>query len=252
VTNVTLLPLRSGTWTLRVEATVDGVLKGDGTVTVTVKPGATVAAAVNMSYRYNVTFDADGGSELSMTGKDVVYDAPYGVLATATKAGYTLAGWYTERNGGGTQILEDTEVSIVTSQTLYAKWSANTYTVTFDANGGSGSMEAQNFTYGTPANLIANTFTKTGYDFAGWATSASGSKEYDDQDSYPTPATNTTLYAKWSANTYNITYNLNGGTNEANPATYTIETAKITMLAPRGPATHLAGGSPTVISREAQ
>jgi uncharacterized repeat protein (TIGR02543 family) len=93
-------------------------------------------------------------------------------------------------------------------------------------------MEAQNFTYGTPANLIANTFTKTGYDFAGWATSASGSKEYDDQDSYPTPATNTTLYAKWSANTYNITYNLNGGTNGDNPATYTIETAEITMLAP--------------------
>jgi hypothetical protein len=75
---------------------VDNVLKGEGTVTVTVKPGEEVPAVVNMAYRYMVSFDSDGGSNPSIAGKDVVYDSAYGPLAVATKTGYTLEGWYTE------------------------------------------------------------------------------------------------------------------------------------------------------------
>ena len=98
--------------------------------------------------------------------------------------------------------------------------------VTFKANGGSGSDKTQTVTYNTNTALSSNTFTRTGYTFAGWATSADGSVLYADGASVKLTA-HTTLYAKWTANTYTITYKDNGnvaytGSNEASlPGSYT-------------------------------
>jgi len=115
----------------------------------------------------------------------------------------------------------------------------NTYTVSFNANGGEGdAMAAQNYTYDTAQNLTANTYTRTGYTFAEWATTADGEKAYDDQQSVSNLTAelngNVELFAKWTAIEYTITYNgVNGATFEtANPTTYTIESAAITLNNP--------------------
>jgi uncharacterized repeat protein (TIGR02543 family) len=120
-------------------------------------------------------------------------------LPTPEATGYTFGGWYT--NSGltsaataGASISADTE--------LFAKWTANTYSVHFDANGGEGSMTNESFTYGTAKALTANAFTRTGYKFDGWATSANGAKVYDNSQSVSNlTATNdgtVDLYAHWT------------------------------------------------------
>ena len=82
----------------------------------------------------------------------------------------------------------------------YEYTSSETYTVTFDGNTNTGgSTASQSLVYNTPTNLTSNGFTKTGYSFAGWATTAGGSVAYADGASYTIGAGNVTLYAKWTA-----------------------------------------------------
>lgn len=84
------------------------------------------------------------------------------------------------------------------------------YTVAYNANGGSGAPGKQTKWHGTALTLSSTKPTRTGYAFQGWATSASGSVAYAAGASYTTNA-NVTLYAIWKANTYKVTYNANGG-----------------------------------------
>ena len=70
-----------------------------------------------------------------------------------------------------------------------------TYTVTFDANGGSGAMNPQIFTYGEPQNLSPNEFTMENKDFLGWAKTSGGSIAYDDNSGYTIGTADVTLYA---------------------------------------------------------
>jgi uncharacterized repeat protein (TIGR02543 family) len=73
-----------------------------------------------------------------------------------------------------------------------------TYTITFNANGGTGTMANQSLASGATATLTANTFTRTGYSFAGWATTSTGGAGYSDQASYTMGSSNVALYAIWS------------------------------------------------------
>jgi uncharacterized repeat protein (TIGR02543 family) len=83
------------------------------------------------------------------------------------------------------------------SVTLYAQWTANSFTVTFDANGGSGSMAAQSSS--VAAALTPNSFTRSGFTFAGWNTAANGSgTSYANLASYGF-GSSVTLYAQWTA-----------------------------------------------------
>ena len=81
--------------------------------------------------------------------------------------------------------------------------------VTFKANGGTGSDYTQTVTYNTNTALTANTFTKTGYNFAGWATTADGSVAYADKANVKLTA-HTNLFAKWTEKTYSLTFSHNG------------------------------------------
>jgi uncharacterized repeat protein (TIGR02543 family) len=95
------------------------------------------------------------------------------------------------------------------SITLYAQWTAlPDFTVTFNANGGTGSMSAE--TENVATALTSNAFTRTGYTFAGWSTTANGSLAYTNDATYPFTAS-VTLYALW-AQTFTVTFNANGGT----------------------------------------
>lgn len=123
-----------------------------------------------------------------------------------TRENYTFAGWY----NGETNIEADYKVT--GDLTLTAKWNANTYTVKFEANGGNGTITDQVFTYDVEQALTANTFTREGYTFAGWATSADGNVTYADEQkvSNLTAVANgeVTLYAVWKENKAVITVTL--------------------------------------------
>jgi uncharacterized repeat protein (TIGR02543 family) len=148
------------------------------------------------TYLVNVIFDVNGGSALG-GGQDirtVNYGTAVGTLPVPTRGGYTFEGWYTAASGGG----QYTAATTVTGNiTLYAHWTINTYTVTFDVNGGSalgGGQDIRTVNYGTAVGTLPAP-TRGGYAFDGWYTAASGGGQY-------TAATvvtgNITLYAHWT------------------------------------------------------
>jgi len=124
-------------------------------------------------------------------------------LATPTRAGYTFKGWFTATSGG-TQITSAT--SITANQTIYAQWAANTYTVNYNANGGTGTMASDTATYEANYTTKANAFTRTGYTFKGWNEKADGTgTDWTNWIGKPwqwTYTNNITLYAQWTVNTY--------------------------------------------------
>ena len=180
----------------------------------TSKQGGTVTLYAQWTVNtYSITYDLDGGNA---SGNPTSYTVESSAITlnAPTRTGYTFAGWT------GTELSEaSTTVTIATGSTgdrnYTATWTANTYTVTFDANGGEGSMDPQPFTYDASQNLTANGFTRTGYTFAGWSTSEGGSVVYSNGQSVSNLTAdqngNVTLYAQWTVNTYNVTLHLNGG-----------------------------------------
>lgn len=140
-------------------------------------------------------------------------------LPNITAKGYTFDGWYksatdfsdANRVGG-----HNDSVSVDTPTTFYAKWTAKTYTINYNTNGGDVSPEYFTKTYDTAyAGNLAEP-TKTGYTFAGWFTDNNTLTMHtiNNDDIYEEGKTTPYyIYAKWNAKTYTIHYNLNGGTN---------------------------------------
>ena len=170
---------------------------------------------------YSVLFDGNNASTGAMSNQTgFVYGTSKALRAnTYTKVGYTFAGW--KKNNQGNVIADKAEVSTLTNISgetvrLVAQWAGNSYTVAFDGNGGSGSMQNQTgFIYGTDKTLTANTFTKTGYTFAGWKLNNSGDLITNQAAVSRLTSTNgatVTLYAQWEAKTYTVTVNANDGT----------------------------------------
>ena len=150
---------------------------------------------------YTVSFDSQGGS--AVDSQQVWYKNYVSQTAAPTRTGYTFAGWYTAANGGSKY---DFSKPVTVNLTLYAHWTANTYLVSFDSEGGSG-VAAQKVQYGAKASQPAAP-TRTGYTFAGWYTAANGGSKYD----FSKPVTGSvTLYAHWTVNSYTLTFNANGG-----------------------------------------
>ena len=182
---------------------------------------------------YNViSYDANGGTG-TMADQTFVWDTPQALAAnTFTRMDYVFMGWNTRPDGSGKTYTDGETVNNIDNVTLYAQWQAG-YTVSFDANGGSGTMAGQAYLFDTLQALPANTFTRAGYDFTGWNTEADGSgTDYTDGQTF-TNLGHRTLYAQWTLHYYSITYSLNGGTNASgNPATYTIESDDITLEEP--------------------
>lgn len=127
------------------------------------------------------------------------------------------------------------------------------FTVKFDANGGTGSMSDQSFTYGVAQSVSANTFTRKGYRFSGWNTKAAGggsafTNQASLQDYAPGSGETVTFYAQWERENYTITYDLKGGTVSGNPAGYTVESNDITLKNPTRTGYTFAGWSGTGLS----
>ena len=144
---------------------------------------------------YSVTFNANGGGTPTPTSKVVTYDSVYGTLATISRTGYNLKGWYTA-SSGGTQITDTSSVKITSNQILYAQWTAKTFTVTFNANGGGSlSQSSKTVTYNSTYGTLPTT-TRNGYEFLGWYTASSGGTKISTTTAVSI-TTNQTLYAQW-------------------------------------------------------
>jgi uncharacterized repeat protein (TIGR02543 family) len=183
-----------------------------------------------------VTFYSNDGTDKSYTQTFVSGQSQNLNVNCFVRNGYTFAGWNTSSDGYGTSY-NDTGLlwaeEIISDMALYAIWEINTYTVTFDANGGNGEMSDISLTYDVAEQLPANTFYHTGYTFVGWAVTPNGSVFYTDEEDVLNITTKDktamTLYAKW-LELYTITYELNGGVNAtSNPTNYTVETETITL-----------------------
>lgn len=158
-------------------------------------------------WTYGITFDGNGATGGSMNAQQITEgDTSTTLTANAfTKTGYTFTGWNTAADGEGTSYGADAVASTVPNgTTLYAQWTPNTYTISFDANGGEGTMADISATYDTPVTLPANGFTKTGHKFAGWDTDESAdSVVYSDESDVvenlsAQPNGSVTLYAVWT------------------------------------------------------
>ena|GEM_PF-5241579 len=157
--------------------------------------------------KFKLNFNANSGT-VSTASKDVIYKEKYGSLPVPTRKGYKFDNWYTAASGG-TKVSADSIYNEFGNSTLYAHWSPNEYTVTFDANGGTVSPTSSKIKTDTAYSLP--TPKRNGYTFNGWYTAKTGGTKITSSTKF-TAAANQTLYAQWTANEYTVTFDANGGT----------------------------------------
>lgn len=180
---------------------------------------------------YTIRWKSIDGKQLYETDENVLYGAtPEYNSSKPTKdrmgaTVYTFDGWSSAIGGAKIAL-----PSVTGNATYYAHFSDDpVYTVTFNANGHGTAPAAQEVVSGQKATQPSAP-TATGYTFGGWYKEAGCKNAWNFASDVV--AANTTLYAKWTTVPYNLTYEgLNGATN-SNPATYTIETATITLANP--------------------
>ena len=149
---------------------------------------------------YTVSYNANGGSGAPSSQSKKWGSTLTLSNAVPTRTGYTFNGWNTKADGTGTNYAKGASYTANASTTLYAKWTLNSWTVSYNANGGSGSVSNQTKYYGQALTLASSGYTRSYYTLDGWATSASGSKAYDLGASYTGNAA-LSLYAYWKINT---------------------------------------------------
>ena len=206
------------TWT-SAAGVLSGSVNADGTRSVLPVGTATRAQAskvfVVLSGRpsapkatFTVSFSPNGGS--AVKAQSVKACAKAAKPANPTRAGYTFKGWYADK---GLTKAYDFGSKVTAGVTLYAKWQANSFTVTFNSNGGS-AVKAQSVKAGAKATKPANP-TRAGHAFKGWYSDKALTKAYD----FGTAVKgNLTLYAKWQANSYTVAFETNGGSSVAKQA----------------------------------
>lgn len=167
----------------------------------------TISVSVGAKTSYTVSFSANGGSGAPSNQKKW-YDETLSLSSTKpSRSGYTFSKWNTNSSGTGTNYSSGGSYTKNASLSLYAKWTANKYTLTYNANGGSVSSTTKSVTYNQAYGTL-QTPTRTGYTFNGWNTKKDGS------GSTVTANTvckgNDTIYAQWTEKTATLTYNANG------------------------------------------
>lgn len=195
---------------------------------------------------YTIKYDANGGTG-TMADQDITYsDIDANMTRTTkcqyTKNGYLFNGWYASRvNGGKTQYLYSSPSGVrgewynegsqpsgyalykysngektgrVTTVdkdivTFHAQWKPITWTVEYDANGGTNAPATQSFLYNSGEKLSTQIPVRTGYKFVGWR---SGTTVYNPGDSIPSGTMNLDLKAMWIVNSYQVAFDGNGNT----------------------------------------
>jgi uncharacterized repeat protein (TIGR02543 family) len=165
------------------------------------------------SIDYTVTWNSNGGTPATSSttqNAGVAHTPP-----VVTRTGYTFSRWRNPETGGDPVFVNAGSTYTATANiTFWAQWTANTYTVSFDNNGGTGSPAAQTKTHDVTLTLSSTTPTRTNFTFSGWNTASNGTgTSYSAGGSYTVNA-GVTLYAQWTAVIvqYTVTWNANGGT----------------------------------------
>lgn len=199
-------------------------------------PGATLQVATsNISFKaqwtainYRLVYDSNGGSAVASPSSSKTYQESFNTESAPTRDGYTFAGW----SDGNTTINSGTGITMPASNlTLTAQWTPVNYSVTYDANGGSGAPSGlinrhigDTFTVGAAATLA-------GRNFLGWS---DGTNIYVPGQSYIVGSSNVTLTANWSGQLYKIIYNKNGGSGNAPTESDRLKGEQITVAAGSG------------------
>ncbi len=182
---------------------------------------------------FDMLFDANGGVAGTQASMKVTYDAAVGALPDASpqipsRAGYTFHGW--SYQNGANNVVNVTAADVYLTDddtTVYAVWSNNDHTVTYDpGTGGSGNMtpNPDNVKYDHLYVVRGNGFAKNGYTFARWNTDIGGTGSNYAAGDTITIAGDLTLFAQWSAIPYSITYDGNGNTGGTAPIDTTVYT----------------------------
>jgi uncharacterized repeat protein (TIGR02543 family) len=181
-----------------------------------------VTLAAVWGQAYTVVYN-DSGGEGAMEPSEFAYGVPQALRPnTFTRTGYVFIGWDMSEAATVVYFNDEMIVSNLTNTpggavTLYAVW-GQIYTVVYNANGGTGTMANSQLAYGEDQNLRENTFTRTGYTFTGWATSAAGTVVYTDGqkvNNLTTAGGTITLYAKWEIPAFTENFESGSGTSLA-------------------------------------
>ena len=176
---------------------------------------------------YTVTLNKHNGESNGTVS--VTYDSNNNLtsaVAVPAKTGYTFGGYYTGENGAGSMLINnsgawqnvtgyivDGKWKNAGNVTLHAKWTAKTYSVSFNSHGGS-SVADKTVTYDATYGTLTNP-TRTGYTFNGWLTAETGGTQVTSSTKVQITSAQT-LHAHWTANTYTVSFNSHGGTAKSN------------------------------------
>ena len=197
----------------------DVISTTDGTIIWNIAVSNNQASIYNATSKYLYIEQSGSYYNIKLGDNTTANKFTYGVssgnwLFTSVTYNTRVLEFYTTRDRWAYHTAADAPVYLYKQQskssTTYSDYTTSCtapteVTVIFNANGGTGTMSDQVVDYNEATALTANTFTRTGYSFAGWATTADGSKAYDDQGSV-TLTKNTTLYALWTKNNYKVTF----------------------------------------------
>ena len=167
-----------------------------------------------VEFRLRVIFEYNGAMAGNTINEQYVLYGGEFHFPVPERKGYAFYGWFR----GDTRLTDDRGNSLADWQykdggTVTAEWVPNVNRIVFDANGGSGDMQEQGGATDETVILSANTFTRSGYTFAGWAESATGSVIYEDGAEYIMGAESSyKLFAVWTANSNEILFDGNGAT----------------------------------------
>jgi len=181
-----------------------------------------------VTYNSNKPSNASGTVTGTMDSSSHLYDVASTLRNNAfVLPGWTFAGWATSANGSVVYANQAAVSTLATggSVTLFARWTQNAYTITYDTNRPSkasslvaGSTPNSSHTYDVSSALTSNGYTLTGWTFAGWSTTATGSVVYANNASVSTFVTSGTgtLFAQWTQNTYTVVYDANRPSGASN------------------------------------
>ncbi len=148
---------------------------------------------------YNITYQTNGGTNPSGAPTTYTYDAGV-TLPTPTRDGYTFDGWCLQKDLSDTPVRSIAAASATGDKAFYAKWSVNTYTVTFDGNAPAGSTvtvpSPESFVFDQGLDPLKDA-SSTDYDFVGWNTKADGTGQTLASIAPDSQPGNVTLYAQW-------------------------------------------------------
>ena len=176
-----------------------------------------VNATVNHSWQApvpprTISFNANGGTG-TMAAQTIPSGNNFTIPANAfTRANFNFTGWNTAANGTGQSFAPGATITNVTANiTLFAQWTPVTRTVSFMANGGTGTMSAITVNHGISVTIPPLAFTRLAHTFDGWATQAGGGgTRFAPGATIPSVTANMTLFAQWIPYRW-VMFDRNGG-----------------------------------------